>query len=254
MENLKIVNSVIELVKDNQSILNKIAKEDSEVNPFEFDVYKLIGLLETFKNRSIISKEKRKILIQHYGNPYVTAMVCLESLINQAELVIGIEDFCYGLNQAIVKIFNDVLQEPKILLKNNLTLQEIEEIKPDKVVCLGNSNAYMRFRKMKNVEVQNVSLFEVVVYYDSEEYEELVQKIRNYANHNFYEIEIFDETEDFEDVIYAINHSKNQYCAAILSKDKEKQEKFEQKIEAKIICVNENPFTKFELKIPNEIF
>lgn len=254
MEIEKLVNSVIELIKDNRNILNKIWQEDKEVNFFEFDVEQLIHWIKDFRNEKVIWKAKQRVLVQHYGNPYITALLCLEGLRKQAEVIIGIEDFCYGLNKAIVKIINDVGQGAKILLKNNLTCQQIEEMNPNKVVCLGNSNAYMRFRKMKNTMVQNVPLFNLAVYYDCEEYEELVETIRNYATYHFYEIEIFDETEELEDVIEEIESGQNQYCAVILSKNKEKQEKFKQEIHAKIICVNENPFAKWEYEIPDEVF
>lgn len=254
MEIEKLVNSVIELIKDNRNILNKIWQEDKEVNFFEFDVEQLIHWIKDFRNEKVIWKAKQRVLVQHYGNPYITALLCLEGLRKQAEVIIGIEDFGYGLNKAIVKIINDVGQGAKILLKNNLTCQQIEEMNPDKVVCLGNSNAYMRFRKMKNTMVQNVPLFNLAVYYDCEEYEELVEIIRNYATYHFYEIEIFDETEELEDVIEEIESGQNQYCAVILSKNKEKQEKFKQEIHAKIICVNENPFAKWEYEIPDEVF
>lgn len=254
MENLKLVNLVIELIKENHKVLNQILQEDKTVNSFEFDVQRLIDLIKKFKNQKAITKTKQKILVEHYGNPYITALLCMESLINQTDLIIGIEDCCYGLNQAIVKIVNEVGQGEKILLENNLTCEEIEKINPNKMVCLGNSNAYMRFRKMKNRKVQNIPLFNLTLYYDSEIYEELAQTIRNYAIQNFYEIEVFDETEEFEEVMEEMKGSQNQYCAVILSKDKEKQKRFRQEMEANLVCVNENPFAKFEWEIPKEVF
>ena len=51
-----------------------------------------------------------------------------------------------------------------------------------------------------------------------------------------------------------INHSLPKYCAVILSKDKNKQEEFIQKIQAKSICINENPFQQFNMRIPKEIW
>lgn len=254
MENLKLVNLVIELIKENHKVLNQIWQEDKTVNSFEFDVQQLIGLMEKFKKREKMAKRKQKILVEHYGNPYITALLCMEGLLYQVELIIGMEDCCYGLNRAIVKIANEVCQGEKILLKNNLTCEEIEKINPNKIVCLGNSNAYMRFRKMKNRKVQNIPLFNLTLYYDSEIYEELAQTIRIYAIQNFYEMEIFDETEDFEEIMEEMKESQNQYCAVILSRDKEKMERFKREIPAKIICVNENPFGKWEWKIPEEVF
>ena len=56
-----------------------------------------------------------------------------------------------------------------------------------------------------------------MIYYDSVEFEELTEDIRNYAIQNLYEIEIFDETEDLEEVINLINQDFPRFCAIILS-------------------------------------
>ena len=254
----RIVNDVIDFVKDNQNRLEKIKQEDSEVFAFGFDVDKLIEVLTNYKNETRKQESTKKIFVSHYGNPYITAMLCLEAIMHQTELVIGIEDICYGLNSAIVKIVNDIVKEykihTKISLKMNPSNNDIEAMSLEQCICLGNSNAYTQFRKLKNVETKYVPLFDVAVYYDAEEYEELAEDIRYFAYQNLYEIEIFDETEELEDVIYSINHSLTKQCAVILSKNKEKQEEFKQEINSKIICVNENPFKKFELKILEEIF
>lgn len=259
MKNIsRMVDDLIDLIKDNKNLIKKIQEEDKEVLEFLFDTDQLIKILRSNKQSQISDKKADKILIQHYGNPYITALLCLEAIAHNCEVIIGIEDICYGLNKVIVKMVNDVLKENRISnsisLKMNLAKNDIEQMHVTKIICLGNSNAYTNFRKIGNKQIKYIPLFDIVLYYDSEEYEELAEDIRYYANRNFYEIETFDETEDFEDVIYEMKHSENGYCAVILSKDKEKQQKFKQEIHAKIVCVNENPFHQFELKIPNEIF
>lgn len=254
----EIINTVIDYVNDNKKILKKLNEEDKEFCEFELNIDKFVQIFESYKSSKIEETSGKKILISHYGNPYITAMLCIEGLIQKCEITIAIEDICYALNKAIVKIINDALKEAnigtKIILENNITNNDIQNMDLQKIVCLGNSNSYMSLRKIRNTQVSYVPLFDIVLYYDSDKYESLAQDIMNYANQNFYEIEIFDETEDFEDVIYMINHDINKYCAVILSKDLEKQKEFKQNINAEIICVNENPFNKFELKIPKEIF
>jgi len=254
----RIVNSIIDLIKDNKNLLKRINLEDNEGNQFEFEVDKVIEIVGKYREAKKEQKTKTEILINHYGNPYITAMLCVEAIINNVELTIGIEDFCYGLNKAIIKIVQDVLKEYKISievdLKNNITITEIEQMNLDRVICLGNSNTYMLFRKNKSMEIKYIPLFNIILYYDSEDYDEIVEDIRRYAYNNFYEIEIFDENEEFEDVVYQINHSGDKYCTVILSKDKKKQEKFIIEINSKIICINENPFSKFELEIPKEVW
>lgn len=254
----KILNDIIEMIKDNKKILQKLYEEDKEVFAVEFDINTLIEKLNQYKNPKVKENGSRKILLSHYGNPYITAMLCMEAIINQTEIVIGIEDICYGINKAIVKIVNDILKEyelpVKMYLKNNVTNKDIEEMNINEIICLGNSNSYTNFRNIKDIQVKHVPFFDIALYYDSDEFEELAENIRKYAVSNLYEIEIYDETEDFEDVIYMINHGTQKYCATILSKDKEKQNKFKQEINSQIICINENPFKKFEFKIPEGIF
>ena len=254
----KIINSIVDFVKDNKNIIYKIQKEDNDVFEFKFDINELIAILEKYKNQSILEKESKKIFISHYGNAYITAMLCVEAIINRVNLVIGIDDKCYGLNKAIVKIINDVLDEykisNKIVLKNNVQNQEIEKVNCDKIICLGDSNSYTSLRKIKNTQVKYVPFFDIQLYYDNEEYEDLVENIRKIAFSNLYEIEIFDQNENFEDVIYMMNKGTNTYCAVMLSKAKEKQNQFTKEVHAKVICINENPFQKFELKIPQEVW
>ena len=253
-----IVTDVIDFIKDNKNIFDKIKKEDDEVFKFDFHINQCIDNLSKYKNEKIKETNSKKILVSHYGNPYITAMLCMEAVLHKCELIIGIENICYGLNLAIVKIVNDVLKEQKIdiqiCLKTNISNQDIQTMQLDKLVCLGNLNAYMNFRKIKQTKVEYVPFLDIVIYYDSVEFEELTEDIRNYAIQNLYEIEIFDETEDLEEVINLINQDFPRFCAIILSKDKQKQEKFEKDITSKILCVNENPFRKFEMKIPKNIF
>lgn len=254
----KIVNGIIDLIKENKNSFDKLKKEDDEIFVLDVDMNQLIKKISQYKNETMLKKETNKIFVSHYGNPYITAILCMEAILHQAEIVIEIEEICYGFNQAIVKIVNDVLQENKIDTRISLQMNEsretIEKANFDKIICLGNSNTYTNLKKLRNSKVEYIPLFDLALYYDALEYEELAEKIRIFANQNLYEIEIFDETEDFEDVIYSINHSLPKHCAVILSKDEAKQNQFKQQIHSSIICINENPFKQFELKIPKEIF
>lgn len=254
----RIINQVIELIKDNKSVLEKLKKEDYEAIPFEVDIYIIIDILKQNINREISYLSSDAIFVEHYGNPYLTTLICIESLIYQSSITIGIEDLCLGLNKAIVKFFNDIFKEHRleieISLKNNFTKNEIQESNFDKIICLGNSNSYSELRKINGAIVKNVPLFSISVYYDSQEFDDLVHKIISFADKNFYEIEIFDDEEDFDDVVYMINSSKDIYCSVILSDDENKQKQFKEKIQSEVICVNENPFTHFKFDISGKIF
>lgn len=253
-----VVKFIIEAVKNNKKIFRKLNEEDNEVNYFEFNADKLVQIIQEFKNRDIQEKPKQKILVNHYGNPYITALICMEAVIHNVDVVVGIEDYCYGLNMAIIKIINKALEEKKVSLNfalyNNIKQSEIKKIGIDKVICLGNSNSYMQLRKLKDMEVSNMPLFDLVLYYDSEQYEELARNIKNIANQNFYEIEIFNDTDEFDDVIYTAQNSGRKYCGVILSQDDEKCKRFKELGNFEFVCVNENPFKYFKLKLPENIF
>lgn len=254
----KIVSSMVELIQENQRTLNELKKQDDEVCRVHFESSRGIELVRRYEEKQRQESQEKHILVSHYGNPYVTLLLCIEAVLHRVKLTISIEDIAYGLNKAIVKMVNLALEERgmdrQIQFCNQLTNAEIEKMDIERVVCLGNSNTYERFRKMETKEVEYVPLFNVVVYYDDGKYEELVRNMVEYAKKNFYEIEVFDETDDFEEVLYEITETQQQYGAVILSMDANKQEKFKSQVKAKIVCVNENLFKKFELEIPREIF
>ena len=253
----RVLMQVIELIKDNKTILEKIKKEDYEVIPFDVDIDKIIHILKENTEKEIFDLSSESVLIEHYGDPYFTTLLCIEALTYQNSITIGIEDLCLGINKAIVKIFNDVFKdnklEIKITLKNNFTISEIHNYNFGKIVCLGNTNAYSDLSKNSGIIVKNVPLFSVALYYDSDEFYDLVEKIVDYCDRNYYEIEVFDNDDEFEDSVYMINNS-NMYCSVILSKDEEKQKTFKEQIKSEMICVNENPFKLFKFDLSGKLF
>lgn len=253
----RVIMQVIELIKDNKTILEKIKKEDYEVIPFDVDIDKIIHILKENTEKEIFDLSSESVLIEHYGDPYFTTLLCIEALTYQNSITIGIEDLCLGINKAIVKIFNDVFKDNKleieITLKNNISISEIQNYNFDKIVCLGNTNAYSNLSKVSGIVVKNVPLFSVALYYDSDEFYDLVEKIVDYCDRNYYEIEVFDNDDEFEDSIYMINNI-NLYCSVILSKDENKQKSFKKEIQSEIVCVNENPFKRFKYDISGKIF
>ena len=258
-ENFKnIIKSIIELLKDNKFTFEKLKKEDKKSYSYEFDLDKLIEIFSGYLEKEIEQKENKKIIINYYGNPYLTGMLCAESIMNQTESTFVINNIHYGLNSAIIKIVNDALKENNIELKfkviMNFMIQEVERMNVNKVVCLGDTNSYMIYKNLKNTKVECVPLFGTTLYYDSSQYDKLVEDMKKYAFKNGYELEVFDENEQLDDVIYMINKTENNYCSLLLSKDKEKQEKFTQQVNAKMVCVNENPFAKFKLEVPKELW
>jgi len=252
----KILDYMIELVKENKKIFVELNRKDNQIHKFDFDINKLIEIIKSYKTKEIKNSDNKLVCVNHYGNPYLTITLILETLLNNKNLILIVDNICYGINKGIEKIVNNSLKYYKVdlqvVLRNNIN-NEIKDLEANKIVCLGNYNSYDYFRKQKKFDVEYIPFFDLNLYYDCEEYEELAEIIRKYAFKNFYEIEVFDGNEEFDDVIFMIENSAPKYCSVILSKDELKQKRFKQEIGSQIICVNENPFKKFKLEIPKEI-
>lgn len=253
----KIIKNVIVMIKDNKSILKKLNKQDKKFYNFELDIEKLIEIIKNIQI-SEQSANNKKILVSFLGNPYITMLLCLEAIKNECSLTLDINDVCYGINKGIVELVNTSLKDLKINnsinICNCILSKDIRKNSFDKIVCLGDNNSYTVFRKLSDVEVVYIPLFNIKLYYDDEKYEKLVRQIYYYSTDNFFEIEIFDNEEDFEEVVYVINSSHEKHCSVLLSKDKQKQEIFKNSIKEGMIFINENPFKKFEYKLPENIF
>lgn len=253
----KIIKRIIINLKENKNIIRKLNEQDKKHYDFELNLEKLIEIV-TNNQYMEINQNNKNIFVISLGNPYVTMLVCLEAILAGCKLFLDVNEICYGVNKGIVGVINRSLNDLKIdnsiIMCNNFKTKDIQQKNIDKIICLGDNNSYMIYRKMKDVEVKHIPLFNIKLYYDDEQYDDLVKQIYNYAIDNFFEIEIFDNDEDFKEVVNIINICPEKNCSVFLSKDEKKQDIFKNKIKDGIICINENPFKKFEYKLSPNIF
>ena len=190
-----VVNDVFYEIRENEKTLEKIIQIDEEVCGFKTDLKQIMRVFEEYKFEQIQDEFEENVIIHHYGNPYITVMICMHSLLRQSEVIISIDDKCYGINQAIINMLNDSLKEYKIKctfrLENNISKEKVKELNPSKLICLGNQNGYQYFRDISDLKVEIVPLYDLNVYYDSVEYYDLAHTIVDYAEANLYEIEIY---------------------------------------------------------------
>ena len=211
--------------------------------------------IEEYRNKEIKENNFENMQILLIGNPDIVFKICLEAIRYNVNIIIGIEDFCYAQNVFIIEFMKEIYKEckfkNKIEIKN--LLKDIEIInnsqKVDKTICIGNSNLYHRLdEKINNLYFYPYGIFEI--YTDSDEFELLKETILEISMQNSFELDFYDEL-NFDDAVQAINRDGYKFCSLLISKDINKIQEFKNKIEAKYVMVNENPFKqiKFVLEI-----
>ena len=236
--------------------LEDVQKIDKKYYAENITVQELQNILEEYTKKEIknIEKIKKKQLI-FPGNPEYVIRMGIEAVRQNVRIEINIDDFCLAQNTLLVEFFNLISNElglGEILKLNNLAKDE-EIIRTSKnfdmTMCFGNSNDYNRLNrenKITNLKLYPFNIFEL--HSDSIELEEVRKGVFDYVSRNQFDIEIYDIDLDIDEVITEMNRDGYGFCSILLSKDKEKIEKFKKNIKSKYIFVNENPFKKIKFE------
>ena len=158
----------------------------------------------------------------------------------------------------IVKIIEEVLKELKINIHiaiiRNLDIETLKNTQDTKIVVLQDKAQYSQLLRAKVPNVVYRPIYNVALYIDDEEFEEIQQDIIQYCDENFIEIEIYD-AEDIEDAIEQLEADNEGEYALILTKQKVDMNKI-QKLKEKEnidIYINKNILTDLEEKVINRI-
>lgn len=213
----------------------------------------LENVIKEYKKLDVIDNNFKKIQIITIGNPETIFRLCIEAIRYSISITFSIDDFCLAQNMFIVNIVNLISKELKLGIKleleNSVSIDIIiqKSQKYERNICIGDVNRYNALcESIENIEIYPYNVYEM--YTDSDEFDELKEKIYNYASINGYELDIIDEEMKIDDVVEEINNNGYGFCAIIFSKDKEKCEKFRKNIKSDYVIVNENPFTKVKFK------
>ena len=257
----KILSDIQSEIRDNLNTIKRLTKVDFEYHKKNINLTDIEHLIEEQKENEIVNKERlNRIIFSYYGDPYITISLCLKAIATQTKIVLAIEDMMLGFNTALVKIISQVLSEYRmpnlILLKNFIKNEEILENKEyiDNIICIGNQNAYQRFKSASIPKLTYFAYQNIDLYFDSEAYEELKEKIYEYAYENQIEIEIYDTDTPLEEAIDQMNQFGIRDVCVLLSDNKKHIHIFKENIKARKILINQNPFKDEEFDIPTEYF
>ena len=210
----------------NKEEIEKLEKIDTKYCKIEINIENLIKIIEYYKIKEI-KKENKKILIYCNGNPYIVLNIAMIAITNNLSIKINIDDTMLGVNKYLLEIINRTLEKNE--LKTKLELFNKEE-NDEKIIFIDRIND---FNTIKTKNKKYIPYESIDVYSEESEYEELFEKIYDYAINMNIDIDIFDD-EGIESMLkYGTGKNK-----LILTNNKEIINKYSEKN----IYINENPF------------
>ena len=256
----RLLDEIIIEIKDSKEQIKKLNEIDKNLYNTNIDINKLINIIQKLKLKQLSNnKVTNNVIISYYGDPYITLELCIEAIITNNKFILLIEDYMLAINQFIINIiqsvFNDYGIKNKIFMFNLLDREEIEKNKEfvQEIICVGNRNTFETYKKMKLDNLLYYPFNNIDVYTDTDEFEDLQKMIYEYAIENNIDVTIFDKFESIETAIKYINMEGSGFSSILLTKSKENELLFKEKINSKYVFVNENPFNKYEFCIEDYI-
>ena len=196
-------------------------------------------------------------MVTHNGNPYMTYILAIKAICSNTNLEICVNETMLGTNSVIVKIIEEVLKELKIDIQitviRNLDIEKLKNEKNIRIIILQDKAQYSKLLRAKVQNVYYQPIYNVALYIDDEEFEEIKQDIIQYCNENFIEIEIYD-ADDIEDAIEQMRADNEGEYALILTKEKVNMDKIKEirDMENIDMYINKNILTDLEERIINK--
>lgn len=247
-----LLNKIIKKMKEEEKNIYKANQIDKQHYKMKVNINRFIQIAENIKEKDMGEFTDENVIITHNGNPYMTYLLAIKAICSNTNLTICVNETMLGTNSVIAKIIEEVLK--KLQIDIHITVirtLDIETLKKEiKIIVLQDKAQYSKLLKAKIPNVYYRPIYNVALYIDDEEFEDIQQDIIRYCDENFIEIEIYD-AKDIEDAIEQLEADNEGEYALILTKqkvdmDKIKEMKEKENIE---ININKNILTDLEERI-----
>lgn len=257
MEKIKkenLLNKIIKRIKEEEKNIYKANQIDRKHYKMKMNTNRLIQISENLKEKDIGEVTDKNVIVTHNGNPYVTYILAIKAICSNTNIEICVNETMLGTNCVIVTIIEEVLKELKIkthiAIIRNLDIETLKNTQDTKIIVLQDKAQYSQLLRAKVPNVVYRPIYNVALYIDDEEFEDIKKDITQYCDENFIEIEIYD-AEDIEDAIEQLEADNEGEYALILTKqkvdmDKIKELKEKENVE---ININKNILTDLEERV-----
>lgn len=249
-----LLNKLIKRIKEEEKNIYKANQIDRNHYKMKININRLIQISEQLKEKNIGEFADENVMVTHNGNPYVTYILSIKAICSNTNIKICVNETMLGTNCVIVKIIEEVLKELKINIHiaiiRNLDIETLKNTQDTKIIVLQDKAQYSQLLRAKVPNVVYRPIYNVALYIDDEEFEDIKKDITQYCDENFIEIEIYD-AEDIEDAIEQLEADNEGEYALILTKqkvdmDKIKELKEKENVE---ININKNILTDLEERV-----
>ena len=249
------LNKLIKRIKEEKKNIDKASQIDRKHYKMKVNINRFMQIAENLKDKEKGTFIDENVIVTHNGNPYMTFILAIKAICSNTNLEICVNETMVGVNSVIVKIIEEVLKELRIHLQIEVirNLEILKNKKETKIIVLQDK---VQYSKLLKAEVQNVyyrPIYNVALYIDDEEFEEIKQDIIQYCDENFIEIEIYD-ADNVEDAIEQLEADNEGEYALILTKQKIDKDKIKELKEKENIemNINKNILTELEERIINK--
>lgn len=227
-------------IKEHRNEIENMKKIDEKYCKRKIDIEKFLNIIEFYKLKNVKKNKKEKIVFCN-GNPYVVLNLELIAIINNFDMKINIDETCIGVNKYILKIINVILDKNNIDIKIEF-FDKLENV--ENAIFIDRINDYNIYKnRKKNIKFIPNEMIEV--FFNCDEYEELLKNIYDYASEINIGLDIFDDDENIENM-FKYGKAKKKL---ILTKSKEIIEKYK----AENVYINKNPFIDNEVIFNDEM-
>ena len=187
-------------ILENNDKINELSKIDLKYSKIKPEMEKIIEIIESYKGKKFETNQKDLIIFCN-GNPYIVLNLSMIAICSNISININIDDILIGINSIIIEIINKILEKNNINIKINiLKNSEIRNINNENLIFIDRINDYNilkdNYKNIKFIPYQGIDVF-----CDSEEYEDLFDKIYNYAISMNIDIDVFDEDEGIDSIV-----------------------------------------------------
>ena len=240
-----IIEKVLKLIDENKSQINIALKEEGR--EYDFDIQKVKTIINSFSNKKIEVKHNKNIVITN-GNPYTTVYALMKSNLEENKTVFCTSEKLEKLNKELVRIFNQVNEKQLISFRNGIRLRDlyltIEKRQETLLDVYDNFDYYYNLLTC-GFNAHYNALFSIDLYYDSVEYEDMVEVIEDYAESRYMNLNVFKD-KSYNEAVLRTNSEMSSLSILVLTKEYEKYEKLKKKFPNKNIYINYNPFDNYE--------
>lgn len=255
---MTVFDKIIDSFKENRSLIEQAIKTDAM--GFKFDFNKAINILTGYSlresNESSIEAFIRFSKTPNYikmvitnGNPYSTIILCAEAIRANVNIYLDVQNQLSNLNFVIVTLFKNNIKNEKQIIYSKLSLRNLTEfsfpmVNNHEVIIIDDKSKYNELNLVK-IPCRYVSLLSVDLYYDSDDFESMIDTISYYCEVNFINVLIFKNISN-EKMIMQLNKKEAANAVLILTKNEIEYRELQDKY-LKKFYINYNPFDVLEI-------